>query len=438
MRFDGYYVLSDWLEIPNLRERSNRFLKQVVSEHCLGIEVTQREPYMELWRRALFIGYAVLAYIYRWVVTFSILFFLYTWLKPYKLGTLSALLAIMALGSMIGWPLYHLFSGIQKRGRLPDMKPQRVWLSVGALATLLLLVLFLPLPVSRIRENALVQLQPGEMKPLYVPSPGGILEKLEVRNGQAVAAGEVLARFSSPDLENQLADARAKVEIAEQQIQTLDNMRGKIADARERSRLEAEITRLRTERDVNAERLPTMMQQQKDLVIKAPRGGIVYGLPPVDEVGKHWDPEQEQAFCSIGDATALRVLVPLRPDDYHLLEQNIVSLGGKEKLPVTIRVQGRGGNTWQGRISQLPEAVAKDVPPALTQKHGGPLAVKPSANPNQVELQVQHFLVGIDIVNPDLAICPGTAAQVKVHCQWRTAGWWIWHTISQTFDLGLW
>ena len=39
MRYDGYYVLADWLEIPNLRDRSNRFLNNLVLEHCLGIEV---------------------------------------------------------------------------------------------------------------------------------------------------------------------------------------------------------------------------------------------------------------------------------------------------------------------------------------------------------------------------------------------------------------
>ena len=50
MRFDGYYVLADWLEIPNLRERANRYLKNLVLEYCLGIEVPP-EPYMELWRQ---------------------------------------------------------------------------------------------------------------------------------------------------------------------------------------------------------------------------------------------------------------------------------------------------------------------------------------------------------------------------------------------------
>src|SRR5208283_705984 len=60
MRFDGYYMLADWLEIPNLRERCNRYLKNISLEFFLGVEVP-REQYMALWRRVLFVVYAVVS-----------------------------------------------------------------------------------------------------------------------------------------------------------------------------------------------------------------------------------------------------------------------------------------------------------------------------------------------------------------------------------------
>src|SRR5262249_45267225 len=156
MRYDGYYILADWLEIPNLRDRSNRFLKNLTLEHCLGVEV-QPEPYMDLERRVLFVSYAVVSYVYRWVITYSILYFMYNWLKPYKLGVISAMLAFAALGSMIGWPLYRLGKNLHKRGRLPDMKALRVSLSAGVVATLVLFFFLVPLPVSRVRQTALIQ-----------------------------------------------------------------------------------------------------------------------------------------------------------------------------------------------------------------------------------------------------------------------------------------
>src|SRR5207302_1912773 len=132
MRYDGYYVLADWLEIPNLRDRSNRYMQRLVMEHCLGIEV-QPEQYMALWRRSLFVTYAIVSYIYRWVVTFVILRFMATFLKPYKLEVISTMLAALAAGSMVGWPLYRLGKNLHKRGRFPDMKSARVVVSSAAL-----------------------------------------------------------------------------------------------------------------------------------------------------------------------------------------------------------------------------------------------------------------------------------------------------------------
>ena len=156
MRFDGYYIMADWLEIPNLRDRSNRLLKNLACEYGLGMEV-QPEPYMATSRTVLFITYAVASYIYRWVITFSILYFLYNWLKPYKLGSISAGLAVAAIASMVGWPIYRLFKGLHKRGRLPDMKRLNVTISSSILAVILLAFFFLPLPIGRVRQVGLVR-----------------------------------------------------------------------------------------------------------------------------------------------------------------------------------------------------------------------------------------------------------------------------------------
>src|SRR5437868_8952244 len=128
-------------------------------EYCLGIEV-QPEPYMELHRRILFVTYASISWVYRWAITFVILKFMASFLKPYKLEIISSMLAMVALGSMLGWPLFRLIKGIRKRGRLPDMKSARVAITAGLIAVLLLGFFFLPLPVSRVRQPGLVQVQP--------------------------------------------------------------------------------------------------------------------------------------------------------------------------------------------------------------------------------------------------------------------------------------
>ena len=66
MRFDGYYMLADWLEIPNLRDRANRYITNLFLDKALGVEVPP-EQYMAPGRRVLFITYAIASYVYRWV-----------------------------------------------------------------------------------------------------------------------------------------------------------------------------------------------------------------------------------------------------------------------------------------------------------------------------------------------------------------------------------
>jgi putative peptide zinc metalloprotease protein len=436
MRFDGYYVLADWLEIPNLRDRSNRYLQRLVSEYCLGVEV-QPEPYMELWRRILFLSYAVISYIYRWVITFVILKFMATFLKPYKLEVISTMLAFFAAGSMIGWPLFRLGKNLHKRGRLPDMKSVRVTLSAAAVACLLLGFFFLPLPVSRVRQTGLVQVQPVDVD--HVPvKVAGLLEKINVKEGQWVKKGTVLAEFRSLDLENQEEQEKTEFFIKDEMGRIFDFLQRQARDPSERLQLGNRKEKAKQEKNTAQQKGGLVAEASKQLVLRAGRDGVVMGLPRIDEVGKRWDKEQEQPFCSIGDPAKLRILVPVPPDDYDLIRDNLKTFDERgENLPVTIRVHGRGMRLWKGRVAHLPQSEAKEVPMALTNRAGGPLAIKQGNDPNKLVPQSQVYLIGIDFEDPDQAICPGMLAQVKVHNEYRTCAWWVWRALSATFDLGL-
>jgi putative peptide zinc metalloprotease protein len=95
-------------------------------------------------------------------------------------------------------------------------------------------------------------------------------------------------------------------------------------------------------------------------------------------------------------------------------------------------------------VVQLQESNASEVPPQLTSKLGGPLAVKPQSQNrpqgqgnSSLQPQAQQYLVSIRFDNPDDCIYPGTLAQVKIHCQWRSCGWWLWRSVSSSLDLGL-
>ena len=93
--------------------------------------------------------------------------------------------------------------------------------------------------------------------------------------------------------------------------------------------------------------------------------------------------------------------------------------------------------TVPGRVVRLPESDAKTIPLPLSNKGGGPLPVKQTANPNEISPQTQQYLVTVELPQPDDAIVPGTLVRAKIHCKWQTGAWWVWHTISSAFDLSL-
>jgi putative peptide zinc metalloprotease protein len=325
MRYDGYYVLADWLEIPNLRERSNRFLKNLMLEHCLGVEVTP-EPYMALWRRILFVSYAIGSYIYRWVVTFAILWFLYSFLRPYKLEIISQMLALGAASSMAGWPLWRLGKSLYKRGRVPDMKTWRVMLTVSVLTALLLFACLVPVPVSRIRGQALVQADPEATGKVYVGHTG-ILTKLNIRPGDYVQTGEILAELRDPDLEAEQLKYEIEQEDTGGQIRSLKAKLRETTDPSDRAKIIKEMA------DLSAKNLAAFkevesrkMIAEQDLVLRAPCSGTIGVCPSIDDITRAYQPDPTNPFCTINNPGQVRVCMPIITPDFNRLKHDLEQL----------------------------------------------------------------------------------------------------------------
>ena len=77
------------------------------------------------------------------------------------------------------------------------------------------------------------------------------------------------------------------------------------------------------------------------------------------------------------------------------------------------------------------------MPIQLTQRGGGPLAVKPGGDPNVLHPLAQVYLVEVEVLDPDAAIDPGQLAVVKIHTKWRSAAWWVGRALSNALDIGL-
>ncbi len=448
MRYDGYYALADWLEIPNLRERANRFIKNLILETCFGIEVPP-EPYMASTRKTLFISYAVFSYIYRWVVTFTILYFMYSFLKPYKLEVISATLTLASIASMVGWPLFRFGKNLFRRGRLPDMNRARTLTTSFVAAILLVLFFTLPLPVNRLRGYGLVMPRPETTDKLFVTVPG-FLKTILVRPGQEVRKGDELMVFNNDELETKLSASKTDLESSDKYHKVLLVLKDRTNDRSERERIETEIGKSIKTGDMAKIESDSLLKLKKDkLIVLASRDGVIGRAPKPEDIGKMFMEDPNTPLISIYEPKVLSVCLPLVPSEFNQLRENIrVSELMKNKASkndtawepdIYIRVQGRDSKVWKGRIrvETLPPSEAKEIPLALSNKAGGPIPVKATEIPNQLIPQTQQFLVHIDVLDADATIFPGCMAQVKIYLQPVTCAQWLWRVISDLFDIGL-
>src|SRR5579884_487267 len=96
LRYDGYYVLSDCLEVPNLAEVSARYTRALLLR-LAGVSVPP-EPLPPGGRPTVFVAYALASYFYRLFAAGVVVYFLCTFLAPYKLAALGVALGLAAAG----------------------------------------------------------------------------------------------------------------------------------------------------------------------------------------------------------------------------------------------------------------------------------------------------------------------------------------------------
>ncbi len=190
LRFDGYYVLSDWLEIPNLGTRSTRYLGYLVKRHLFGMQ-EQHSPATAPGEKGWFLFYGLAAFLYRLFISFSIALFV-----AGKFFVVGVILAIWALTAQLLIPLIRnlrfllLDPALGRQG-----KRVRALLSTGGLLTVVASALFLvPVPVWTQAEGV-VKLPEESM----VRARGdAFVIRVMKRDGEQVRRGEPLFRTEDP------------------------------------------------------------------------------------------------------------------------------------------------------------------------------------------------------------------------------------------------
>ncbi len=219
LRYDGYYILSDVLEIPNLRQKASTILNRKLGKWCLGLEEPE-DPFLPQRRQWLFATYTVASAIYRWVVTFSILYFLNRVFEPYGLKVLGQAIAMGALYGLLIQPLWNVYKFFKVPGRLGKVKSLRVYGTLVVIFGAIAAVGFIPLP-SHVYCS--LEVQARNAASVYV-SVDGILEKVLVRPGDRVTEGQLLAQLKNIDVDIKIEELKGQRDVYQAQLTGLNRV----------------------------------------------------------------------------------------------------------------------------------------------------------------------------------------------------------------------
>ncbi|MBC5785963.1 hypothetical protein H8N03_23700 [Ramlibacter sp. USB13] len=200
LRYDGYYVLSDLLEIPNLSARATRYWQYLATRYLFGIR-EQRPFAATRGERRWFLAYAPLAFCYRLAVTVGIAWFIGQ--QYFVVGVLLAAWSLFAgIVMPVGKALGALFTDPRFLARANRVRIVLLGTIGGAAA----LLFALPLPhhtrvegVLWLPEQALVR-----------AGADGFVEHV-ASPGQAVRSGDVVVVTGNPLLVARIAQQRGRV-----------------------------------------------------------------------------------------------------------------------------------------------------------------------------------------------------------------------------------
>lgn len=390
LRFDGYYVLSDLIEIPNLASRSNAYIGRLIKTRIFGAEspppstLAPGEP-------AWLVCYGVAAFLYRIFITAAILLLVSGWF--FELGLL---LAGWVLVNMAALPLYNAIRALYKEQGLMAHKSRTTSILLGALAGLVILLFLLPLPYGAVESGVALD---DEAALVTAGAPGFV--RREARPGAAARQGDLILVIENHELEAQRTAFAAELAALEA---TLDAERARSPSAAAKAR--EQLTRARAA-------LAYTDEQIRSLSIAAPSSGAFEPLHRASLLGRHVEKgEVIGRIVDPGRPVRLRVAAP----------EAMADLIRGRRPGVRIRFRHRPGEVYAGRVIGETPAVGNELPsPALSTLGAGGFALDPAQADRLASIEpIVIFEIETEDGPPNDR--PGAVADVRFDFGWAPLG----------------
>jgi len=431
LRFDGYYILMDLLEIPNLRQKSTAVLTRWFQKSCLGLELTN-DPFLPQRNRFLFGLFTVASVIYRWVVVFSIAFFLAKVLEPYGLQVIGRILALSGLVGLVVQPARATWKFIRTPGRLQKVKRAKALRAAAIFVAAVAAFCLVPFPHS---IEAPFEVRPANARYVYAGTSGRIKE-VHVRPGQSVHAGDLIVELENLQTEFEAVRLVGQVRAAEVRLDSLQQQAHLDADISGQEAAQQRVL-------ATAEQLS--MKAAEDfarLRVKAPTDGVVFEPPYRDEKpstdgrlsswsGFPLSPENLGAFvsaedllCMIGDQKRMEAILVIDQRDIQLIRNGMdtgMQLDSERLSPTT------------GQIDRISQMEMQYSPATLSSQAGGGVDTKADTEGGLRPISTS-YQARVLLPEDATGLRAGYRGTAKIHTEWKSLGWRVWRWAVRTFN----
>jgi putative peptide zinc metalloprotease protein len=401
LRFDGYYMLMDYLEIPNLRQRANAYLIYLCERYLFGRRDAE-QPIASGAERAWFIGFSVSAFFYRLLVIFAILFFL---------GEQHLLLGLVFAGSTaFAWlvmPAFKIGQFLFSNPRIRRVRRRALLATAGVIAAVSALLIVMPVPQRTVAEGVVWVPEEGMVR----AGADGFVMKVVAQPGSKVTRGDVLVECNDADL-------RTEVRVLEAQLVELDAKYRQVVVA---DRVRAEI--IEEQRRFVTESLARAQERLAELTIRSRATGI-FVLPQAADLPGRFV-KKGQMIAQVADMHTVTVRAVVTQQDIDLVRNFLIG--------ADVRLAERLADTAPAIVRRVVPAASDALPSqALGLEGGGSLAVDPSDREGRRAVQ-RFFQVDLELASQAVTPNVGGRAHVRFDHGWEPLAFQWYRSLRQLF-----
>lgn len=348
IRFDGYYLLADLLELPNLYQRGQIAINRLGTRFFYGERHSQSQG--QTYRRGFVLLYGMASFVWRIFLSISILIAAATLLEGPGL--------LLAGGLAAAWFIVPVIMTLWRAIVRIRKKPLQVARAIGIVSALAGISFFVVTQI-KIPQTLVV---PGVVQPyestLIRASTSGRLEGLAVLPGDHVRAEQVIGRIDNPELAIKLLERRQELARTEMRIRRL--------------RVLDHIGELQAEQQVAlnlSQQIQVLEKEEAQLVIRAPHAGVVANFDLDGLVGQYVT--RGAPLLEIADVSELEF-------SFSVVQEQVGAFNNESSDKTEAKVFVAGYWPQQAPVSSLeiqPQATWGLQDAALAAVNGGPVPV---------------------------------------------------------------